>query len=348
MKSRETSRAVSASPGLQRPFPPGGVILEYHRISKVVPDPHSLGVSPEHFSEHLEVLASRYTPTSLATMVDALGEGHIDPGSVAVTFDDGYADNLINAKPTLESHDIPAVFFVTSGYVDGQREFWWDELERCLLESASLAATLELETGGKVYRRHLGDAWVPTLEDESYWSWDLGVRKTPTPRHLAYRELHALLRPLDPARRENLLGDLRSTAGFEGKPARDDYRPLTSTELRELDGGALTEVGAHALTHAVLANLPLEDQGEEIKGGKEGLEEMLGRPIRWFSYPFGGKRDYSAATTEVVREAGFDAACASRPGRVLPSTDPYQLPRFFVYDWDGEHFERQMEKFFRQ
>ncbi len=325
----------------------GGVILEYHRIAKVVPDPHGLAVSPEHFAEHLKVISGRYSPTTLGSMGEALRKGRIAPRSVAVTFDDGYADNLFNAKPILEAHAIPAVFFVTLGYVEGQREFWWDELERCLLESTSLPATLELAAGRKRYRRNLGDSrHIPPKTNRSYWGWDMSVKKVPTPRHAAYRELHAKLRSLPPSQRDKLLGELNSLAGFASEPAREEYRPLTTAELRELDRGELADVGAHGLTHSALANLTLEDQGEEIEGSKRRLESLLGRHINLFSYPFGGKRDFTVKTTRVVQEAGFTAACTGRVGRVEPSSDPFRLPRIPVYDWDGEHFEKQIESFF--
>ncbi|MFQ5918536.1 MAG: polysaccharide deacetylase family protein [Thermoplasmata archaeon] len=325
----------------------GGVILEYHRTSDVAPDPHGISVSPQRFAEHMEVISRRYAPTTLVGMSEALRGGRIAPNSVAVTFDDGYADNLLNAKPILESQGIPATFFVTVGYVEDQREFWWDELERCLLEATSLPARLELETGGRPYRRNLGDSrGVPSKTDASYWRWDLSVKKPPTPRHRAYRELHAKLRSLPPSRRERLLDELKSQAGLRREPAREEYRPLTPAELRELDRGDLAEVGAHGVTHSVLARLPLEDQGEEIEGGKARLERLLGRRVNLFSYPFGGKRDFTAKTARIVREAGFEAVCTSRQGKVVRTTDPLLLPRVFIYDWKGEEFERQMERFF--
>jgi peptidoglycan/xylan/chitin deacetylase (PgdA/CDA1 family) len=49
---------------------------------------------------------------------------------VILTFDDGYADNLLVAKPHLEAYDVPATVFVSSGFLGGGREFWWDRLER--------------------------------------------------------------------------------------------------------------------------------------------------------------------------------------------------------------------------
>ncbi len=348
MKSLEKTGASPAVHGLKRSGEASGVILEYHRISEVIPDPHSLCVSPEHFSEHLEVLSGRYTPTSLERMCEGLREGGIAPESVAITFDDGYADNLYSAKPILESYGIPATFFAALGFVERGQEFWWDELERCLLESSSLPTTLELKTNGKLYRRSLrGSHGALEHRDQSYWGWNLGVKVTPTPRHTAYRELHAILRSLPPSQRGKILGELRSLSGFEGEPAREEFRPLKPEELRELDKGDSVDIGAHGLTHSVLGTLPPEDQVEEIEGCKERLEGILGRRISLFAYPFGGKRDYTSETKSIVRCAGFVGACASHPDRVLPSTDPFQLPRFYVYDWNGKHFEREMERFFR-
>jgi peptidoglycan/xylan/chitin deacetylase (PgdA/CDA1 family) len=101
-----------------------GLILAYHRVAVADADPWQLCVTPDHFEEHLTVL-EKFRPCRLAQMTDA-----ILPGSVAVTFDDGYADNLHCAARLLQKHDVPATFFLTSGYLGGHEEFWWDELER--------------------------------------------------------------------------------------------------------------------------------------------------------------------------------------------------------------------------
>src|SRR5258707_784388 len=95
------------------------VVLLYHRIARIERDPWSLCVTPEHFAEHLDVLRAWRR-----VRLDQIGSGRL---SVAITFDDGYADNLHEAARLLIRSDTPATFFLATGYLGGAREFWWDE-----------------------------------------------------------------------------------------------------------------------------------------------------------------------------------------------------------------------------
>jgi peptidoglycan/xylan/chitin deacetylase (PgdA/CDA1 family) len=116
---------------LRRPQQSRGqaVILMYHSISSGRPDPWRLCVDPDRFAEQLRMLRDRFRVVSLPEVRAALAAGEGLSRSVAVTFDDGYRDNLLVAKPILEEHGLPATVFVTTGYVDSDRDFWWDELE---------------------------------------------------------------------------------------------------------------------------------------------------------------------------------------------------------------------------
>lgn len=104
------------------------VVLLYHRVAYLSDDPWGLAVSPARFAEHVELLASEYPLLLLSDLVARVGAGDVPGGSVAVSFDDGYRDNLATAAPLLDRHGVPATIFVASSYVGSGVDFWWDEL----------------------------------------------------------------------------------------------------------------------------------------------------------------------------------------------------------------------------
>ncbi|MCB0181434.1 MAG: polysaccharide deacetylase family protein [Anaerolineae bacterium] len=77
-----------------------------------------MAVSPCHFAEQLEIIRQLGQPLSLHQLVEAHKSGEVPHRAVVITFDDGYKNNLYNAKPLLEQFNIPATVFVTSDYVD--------------------------------------------------------------------------------------------------------------------------------------------------------------------------------------------------------------------------------------
>src|SRR5438874_1513544 len=111
---------------LKKQFAPRAIILMYHSVAKVDSDPWALRVMPGHFAEHLEVLQKYGHPIRLQQLAQAHRKGNIPDRSLVITFDDGYADNLHNAKPLLERYDIPATVFLTTGLIGCDHEFWWD------------------------------------------------------------------------------------------------------------------------------------------------------------------------------------------------------------------------------
>lgn len=343
MRIRGVDRLRRSARRLRNRFLPGGLILLYHRVAEVGLDPWSLCVTPRHFVEHLEVLQKHARPMQLQQLNQALQDGKRPHRSVVVTFDDGYADNLYNAKPLLEHYDIPATVFLTSGYIGQEREFWWDELERLLLQSGTLPEVLRLGVNGGTYRWELGESADYSEQDyqhHRYWS-ALG-EDNPSPRHSLYCSLYQLLRPMLEGERRKVLDELLAWAGAESG-SRSTHRSLTLAEVSALEQGKLIEVGAHTVTHPFLSALPAAAQQEEIKLSKAFLEEIVGYPVRSFAYPYG---DYTPQTVPVVREAGFTCACSTIADSVRRRTDCFQLPRVVVEDWDGEEFARRLEEWF--
>jgi peptidoglycan/xylan/chitin deacetylase (PgdA/CDA1 family) len=334
------------------------VILCYHRVAELDSDPQQLAVTRRHFSEQLKAVRELADVVSLSTLVRDLTSGTATSRRVVVTFDDGYADNLLHAKPILEQQDISATVFVTSGYVGGGREFWWDELERILLEPGALPPSLELTVAGTTRSWELGEetGYSPaTLRRHP--SWSVADRNDPTARHRVYRSLLRLLRPLSHEEQQGALERLREWSGSH--EARPSHRTLTGEELAELGRDGLVDLGAHTVTHPVLAELPKARQQEEIAGSKTQVGDLAEIEVRHFAYPYGGssrirrllsprapsrRPDFTAATVALVRDSGFSAACSTASGTVDRGTNALTLPRLLVRDWDGDGIARRVRE----
>jgi peptidoglycan/xylan/chitin deacetylase (PgdA/CDA1 family) len=317
---------------------PGVLVLRYHRIAELNSDPHAVAVHPQSFREHLEILRSHYITYALSQVVRALQQGSLPEDGVVVTFDDGYADNLWEAKPALEQYETPATVFVATGYIGRGREFWWDELERVLLQPGTLPSTLRLDIDGTEHSWKLGRA-ARYSEDEytRHRSWNWRRRRKPTGRHRLFRRLFKLLQPMGEQGRDAVLQALNSWAGTE-TTVRPTHRVLTQDELIQLADGALLEIGAHSVTHRPLSQLPPAEQIQEIQDSKAFLQDALDGEVECFAYPYGE----AGNTAELVRKAGFTSACSTAARIVHPGDDPYHLPRLYVGNWDGEEFERQI------
>jgi peptidoglycan/xylan/chitin deacetylase (PgdA/CDA1 family) len=337
MKIRGIARGRQVARRITSVFQRKTIVLLYHRVATLVSDPQLLSVTPQHFAEHLDVLRKYYRPVSLKD-----SERRVQR-AVVITFDDGYADNLWNAKPLLERYEVPATVFITTGYIGRQREFWWDELERLLLDGERLPKTVCLKINGGIRRWELGTGDMSHHTDQT---WNLLAKSDPSPRQSLYRSLHQLLRPMREIEQRQVLDDLVQFTGT-GHTPRPSYRALTPDEVIRLAEGRLVEVGAHSVTHPVLATLAVDAQYAEVQESKADLEKILGRPIPSFAYPYGSISDYTQATVAAVRQAGYVRACANFPGPVEPKSDRFQLPRFLVRDCDGDRFARQLREWFQ-
>lgn len=366
LRIRGLWRVRRAARWLRKAVVPEVLILMYHRVADLPLDPHLLAVRPERFAEHLEVLRQRYRPVRLQRVGEFLAgqrrfrrlrgldelAASFRPNrpprkAVVITFDDGFADNLYNAKPLLDQFDIPATVFVTTGHIGEEREFWWDELERHLLEPGTLPATLTLRIDGETLQWSLGEASQYSQEeyerDRRTWT---GEVEPVHPRQRLFLELTDRLRPLRDGDQKTVLDQLTVLTGKRG--SRPTHRTMTSDEVKQLADGGLIEVGAHTMTHPSLAAHPVDVQRKEILLSKKRLEDILGEPVTSFAFPFGTVADYTEESLAILREGSFRANCTTTPGLVKRTSDPLQLPRVAVRDWDGDTFARRMAEWFHE
>lgn len=328
---------------LQKRFASRGLILMYHRVAEKDIDPWSLCVTSQHFSEHLEVLQKHARPISLRQLAEAYQEGNIPNRTVVVTFDDGYANNLHNAKPLLERFNIPATVFVTTAYIDKNREFWWDELDYVMLQPGRLPEKLCLTINGSLRQWDLGAAVNYREEDYRHDRNRQDGKGQPGSRLSLYYSIYQQLQRLSEERQQKAMDEILIWADAE-PVARSTHRSLVPEEICILGQRGLVEIGAHTANHPLLCTQSIALQRNEIQKSRADLEEIMGHRVTSFSYPFG---NYTEETIHLVQEAEFTCACSAVEETVWRHSDCFQLPRFEVQNWNGEEFERKLLRWFR-
>lgn len=106
-------------------------------------------------------------------------------------------------------------------------------------------------------------------------------------------------------------------------------RMLDKEQLIEMEGAGM-EIGSHTRTHPRLTETG--DTKDEIVGSKEDLEDIMGKPVVSFAYPYGLLNEKS---TNAVRAAGYTAACTTRTGWYGSEKDALLIRRVTVFPEDS-------------
>ena len=216
-----------------------------------------------------------------------------------LTFDDGYADNVTELLPILERMNLPAMIFITTGFLD----------DRMLPYGSRLALFLE---------RH-GEFGLP----------DGSSRQASNSEEKAalYNEIKRWVKPMTHSNRERFLASLVSPDGATAATTLPSTRVmLTRQEIRALDRHPLIRIGAHSRTHCQLNAIPRSAAYRDMAAGKRDLERLLGRPVPEFAYPYGA---HGRTVCWLARLCGFKRAFTTEPRAIedVRRESAMKLPR---------------------
>jgi peptidoglycan/xylan/chitin deacetylase (PgdA/CDA1 family) len=303
------------------------LVLMYHRVAEAASDPWGLCVRPTAFSNQLESLRRWADIVPLEEVTQRLQRPTDGRPQVALTFDDGYTDNLEVAKPLLQRYNAPATVVLTTRYVGYGGPFWWDALAELLLDSRSLPARLQLD-----------------VEPTEFRFVDRLLQRTDAAGDAARRRLHyglwSYLSALTFEQREAVVRQLQV---WSGREATGDAmsRPMTEAQVRTLVADDLVAVGAHSATHRMLSRLSYADKNMEIRESHDGCLRLTGYAPLSFAYPHG---DFDAECVGLVQAAGFALACTSRPDLIWSAAERFEIPRVVVGDWTGPDLLRRLRR----
>lgn len=277
--------------------------LIYHRVLRK-PDP-LLPELPDvvQFDAQMHWVRQWFNVLPLVEAAERLGRGALPARALSITFDDGYADNEEVAAPILRRLGLHATFFVATGFLDG-RNMWNDRV----IEAIRFCARDRLDLGMVGLGVH-----------------DLG---TVAERRVAIRDILRSIKHQQPQQRESTVRCIEEACAVS-PPSALMMRPAQVASLAKSG----FDVGAHTVTHPILACLPAEQARAEIAGSKADLEAIIGRRVALFAYPNGVPfEDYHAEHVRIVRECEFDAAVSTAWGVAVHGADLFQLPRFTPWD----------------
>jgi peptidoglycan/xylan/chitin deacetylase (PgdA/CDA1 family) len=295
----------------------------YHRVAEPRHDPWELSVSPHRFAEQMRFLKDARTPLPMGDFVKRLTDGTLPRSAVAVTFDDGYIDNLTAAKPILVETGVPATVFLSTGRLGKTEDFWWDELARLILdwEPAIKGSVKIADEFVKVELPRLPKGMTP-----SKWRASDPPR---TERESLYLEIWSRLRKLGARERQEGMASARAL--FQVGPPDAGDLPMRPEDVSDLVAGSLVEVGAHTVTHQPLTTLTQSEQYNEVVNSRDACASLIGQPVEGFAYPHG---DLNQSVKDLVRKSGFRWACSTRAAAVNRSKfDLFDLPRLQAFNW---------------
>ncbi|MBS0446979.1 MAG: polysaccharide deacetylase family protein [Proteobacteria bacterium] len=281
-------------------------IIDLHRV---VPGPDPLfleAMDVARFEALCRWLAGLFNVLPLDEAAARLKAGTLPPRALAITFDDGYADNHDVALPILQRHGLTATFFISTGFIDGGR--MWND---------GIIETFRLCPADRLDLRDLlddpaADYTLHTARERRTWL-DVTIGKV---KYRPIAERLALVQRIAERARVRLPDDLM----------------MTRAQVVALRRAGMT-IGAHTMSHPILATLSRDEASAEIDGSRRWLEALLDERIGLFAYPNGKPgEDYHDETVTIVKSLGFDAAVSTDWAAAHRSTDPHQLPRFTPWD----------------
>lgn len=281
-------------------------IVTYHGVDErhhpVVNFDH-LQTSPDLFARQVESLARTYRIVSLREAVRDFLSGRGWPArGLAITFDDGYRNNLEVAAPILQRLGVPSTFFVTSGFVEGRARPWWYDVREAV---AQYPAT-ELLLPGEPAR-------------------DL---RTPAARQECCRALEWAWAGLPHQDRQQRMSELSRATQMDWPELR--YPFMTRDEVVRLHQLGF-EVEAHGDTHASLRAEGAERVKQEVRASVDFVREVTGRSPCCLAWPYGHMPATASLAAAALTDSGLDAAVSVVAGFNDDRSDLTALKRWDLH-----------------
>ncbi|MDQ6763315.1 MAG: polysaccharide deacetylase family protein [Bacteroidota bacterium] len=319
------------------------ITLMYHRIDDADADPWGICVSPENFEKQIESLKENFNVISVAEMVTQVCTRNITGNSVCVTFDDGYTDNYLHAKPVLEKYNCPATFFIATAFTNQSTGFWWDELEIIFLHIEKLPAYLSLEINHTACEYFLEASQITPhqLFLHKQWRW---YEPPPTDRCKVFLDIWEKLSPLPYKKIKSVIDNVKQWAAQKIE-ITESRLPMNDQQIFALSNNHLFTIALHSDSHSDLSQIKKDCVVEEIQSCQKSIYMKYGVESSFLSYPFGR---YNGDTIDAVEDLHLSACFTTEAIWTEADADFTRLGRFQVFNRNTETFKNQLDCWFKK
>ena len=288
-----------------------GAILMLHHVrpyTKKNFNPNRLlEITPEFLDETLMLIRNKgFEIISMDDVPNRICNPKANRPFIAITLDDGYNDLVEHALPVFKKHQAPFTAYMTTGFADGIAPLWWLDLEHAIQKLDFIS--LEI--------------------DDMKFEYDAQTHNKKT---AAFKAVYWRLRATAEETLRKVIAALASQAGIDSS-ATTSQLCLDWDGIRQLSKEPLATIGAHTLTHPMVAKHSSDFAQKEIEHSKAIITREIGKQVQHFAYPVG---DYTSAARRdfaLAKAAGFMTGVTTRPGMVFAEHKDHlhALPRLSV------------------
>jgi peptidoglycan/xylan/chitin deacetylase (PgdA/CDA1 family) len=239
-------------------------------------------VSQSEFEWQVDIIKRHFNPITLIELTNLINQKKKIPNNtIVLTIDDGYKNFYDIAYPILKKYNVPATFFVATGFINKELWLWPDQLKWLIKSNENKPCCIMF----KDYKF--------TIEGKYQSDWqkinDFCLSITDTEKH------------------ECIIFIAKQLSIELPTKAPDLYAPCSWIELDEMEKQGI-EIGGHTITHPSLPQVTDDAAIDEIKGCLTEINRKLGNKERTFCYPNGSPKDYNERIKLITKEAGFLSA----------------------------------------
>lgn len=290
-------------------------IIEFHGVMSPKEDerwhPVWERVDPQDLDKALSVLTKYYQIVSMDDFVSYLGkQSQIPSNVVALTFDDGYSNNLTHAWPIVKKYNGKMIVYVATKFCKDRKAFWIDAADFALFSKFG-EQNINVNFGDQQFQFDLSNR---NAYKNSYAKFRKAAKSA------QFDDDYLFLSALD-----EVVSQLESGLQITLKDfLESDHwaRPATYSEMKAAEAGL--DFGAHTVNHARLTKVNNEDCEKELVDSKSEMLDATGRECEHFCYPNG---DCDSKVVKAVEQAGYKSAVTTEVGTNDVDSNPYLLKR---------------------